>query len=117
MILDCPPADGFENVYVACMKPDFKFSPNGELISFLKENKFKKSVLAIFSTSEFKIEYFLNGAISVFHLPVELNQEGSEKDFLYALFYRANLTKLPKFSSQDENSTKLTHFGKALSLH
>ena len=112
--LDCPPADRFENVYVACMKPDFKFSPNGELISFLKENKFKKSVLAIFSTSEFKIEYFLNGAISVFHLPVELNQEGSEKDFYMHYLIEQILQTYPNFPAKDENSTKLTHLVKRL---
>ena len=39
----CPLSDGFADIYVGCVNSDFKFDPHGDLISFLKENKFKKS--------------------------------------------------------------------------
>ena len=77
----CAPVDAFDDVYVACVSPDFQFSNNGKFVSFLKEHKFKKSVLAIFSAPEFKVEYFLNGAVSLFHLPIDLDFQGPEKDF------------------------------------
>lgn len=112
--LNCLSTDGFENIYVGCVKSDFQFNTNSDLVSFLKENKFKKSVLALFSSSEFKVESYLNGAVTVYHLPVDLEFKGLEKDFYFHYFIEQILQNYPNLPSIDENSTKLTTLLKRL---
>ena len=104
---NCSPVDAFDDVYVACVPPDFQFSNNGKFVSFLKEHKFKKSVLAIFSASEFKVEYFLNGAVSLFHLPIDLNSQGPEKDFYLHYVIEQIVQNYPNLPAKDEKSFKL----------
>ena len=104
---NCSPVDAFDDVYVACVPPDFQFSNNGKFVSFLKEHKFKKSVLAIFSASEFKVEYFLNGAVSLFHLPIDLNAQGPEKDFYLHYVIEQIVQNYPNLPAKDEKSFKL----------
>lgn len=106
--INCPATDGYEDVYVGCVNSDFQFNNNGKLVSFLKENKFKKAVLAIFSASEFKVDYFLNGAVSIFYLPVELESVGSEKDFYLHYLIEQVLQNYPNLPAIDEQSLKLT---------
>ena len=110
----CPLSDGFEDIYVGCVNSDFKFDPHGDLISFLRENKFKKSVLIIFSASEFKVDFYLNGAVSVYQVPIGLGSEGLEKDFYFHYFIEHILQNYPNFPAIDENSTKLTALVKRL---
>jgi two-component system response regulator FlrC len=104
---NCSPVDAFDDVYVACVPPDFEFSNNGKFVSFLKEHKFKKSVLAIFSAPEFKVEYFLNGAVSLFHLPIDLNSQGPEKDFYLHYVIEQIVQNYPNLPAKDEKSFKL----------
>ena len=106
--INCPATDGCEDVYVGCVNSDFQFNNNGKCVSFLKENKFKKAVLAIFSASEFKVDYFLNGAVSIFYLPVELESVGSEKDFYLHYLIEQVLQNYPNLPAIDEQSLKLT---------
>ena len=106
--INCPATDGYEDVYVGCVNSDFQFNNNGNFVSFLKENKFKKAVLAIFSASEFKVDYFLNGAVSIFYLPVELDSVGSEKDFYLHYLIEQVLQNYPNLPAIDEQSLKLT---------
>ena len=112
--VNSPPADRFENIYIACVDSDFQFTPNCKLISFLKENKFKKSILAKFSAEEFTVEYFLNGAICVYHIPVDINSESLEKDFYLHCFLEQILQNYPNLPAIDENSIKLTTLIKRL---
>ena len=72
----------------------------------MKEHKFKKSVLAIFSAAEFKVEYFLNGAVSLFHLPIDLNSEGPEKDFYLHYVIEQIVQNYPNLPAKDEKSFK-----------
>jgi len=104
---NCSTTDAFDDIYVACVPPDFQFSNNGEFVSFLKEHKFKKSVLAIFSATEFKVEYFLNGAVSLFHLPIDLNSQGPEKDFYLHYVIEQIVQNYPNLPAKDEKSFKL----------
>lgn len=106
--INCPATDGYEDVYVGCVNSDFQFNNNGKFVSFLKENKFKKAVLAIFSASEFKVDFFLNGAVSIFYLPVELESVGSEKDFYLHYLIEQVLQNHPNLPAIDEQSLKLT---------
>ena len=106
--INCPATDGYEDVYVGCVNSDFQFNNNGKLVSFLKENKFKKAVLAIFSASEFKVDFFLNGAVSIFYLPIELESVGSEKDFYLHYLIEQVLQSYPNLPAIDEQSLKLT---------
>ncbi len=105
--LNCPQSDKHENIYVACVDSDFQFSNNGNFVSFLKENKFKKSVLAKFSASEFKVEYFLNGSVSIFHFPIDLKATGSEKDFYLHYLIEQIVRNYPNLPANDEKSFKL----------
>ena len=105
--LDCPQSDGHENIYVASVNSDFQFNNDSKFISFLRENKFKKAVLAKFSSDEFKVEYFLNEAVTIFHLPIDLNAEGSEKDFYFHYMIEQILLSYPNLPAKDEKSTKL----------
>jgi len=105
---NCPSADEFDNIFVACVPPDFQFCNNGKFVSFLKENKFKKSVLAIFSATEFQVENFLNGAVTLFHLPIDLQSYGPEKDFYLHYLIEQILQSYPNLPSKDEQSFKLT---------
>lgn len=104
----CSSADEFDDTFVACVPSDFEFCTNGKFVSFLKENKFKKSVLALFSASEFKVEGFLNGAVTLFHLPIDLQSEGPEKDFYLHYLIEQILQSYPNLPAKDEQSFKLT---------
>ena len=105
--LDCPTNDGSEEIFVSCVSADFNLPDNAEFISFLKENKFKKSVVTKFSSSEFKCEEFLNGAISVYNLPVELDSKGLEKDFYMHYMLETVLKNYPNLPANDDRSSKL----------
>jgi two-component system response regulator FlrC len=113
---NAPSTDGCEDIYVASMPSDFQFNNSGKFVSFLKENKFKKSVLVIFSASEFKVDYFLNGAVSLFYLPVDLNSVSPEKDFYFHYMIEQILKNYPNLPAKDENSIKLTALIKRIAV-
>lgn len=96
-----------ENIFVSCTEKDFIFSQDKKLVPFLKANKFQKAVLFSWESEEFKVESYLNGAISIFRIPVAYSEQTLARQFYFQYVLESVVQKLPNLPCSDDNSVKL----------
>ena len=96
-----------ENIFVSCTEKDFIFSQDKKLVPFLKANNFQKAVLFSWESEDFKVESYLNGAISIFRIPVAYSEQTLARQFYFQYVLESVVQKLPNLPCSDDNSVKL----------